>query len=99
MFHFLNEKYQSPRWSWEFIDCAMPMTFDTYSNCWYNCQYCFATFQRAVWWSKEKYLKKEVKKVDVERVKRMFSEPDKYGWQFKDYIKGRYNSSRWWYVW
>lgn len=90
MFHFLNEKYQSPRWSWEFIDCAMPMTFDTYSNCWYNCQYCFATFQRAVWWAKEKYLKKEVKKVDVERVKRMFSEPDKYGWQFKDYIKGKY---------
>lgn len=33
--------YASPRWSWEILDCAMPMTFDTYSNCAHQCVYCF----------------------------------------------------------
>ena len=37
--------YQSPRWSGEILDCSMPMTFDTYSLCSYNCLYCFALFQ------------------------------------------------------
>lgn len=30
--------YSSPRWSWEILDCAMPMTFDTYSNCSFQCE-------------------------------------------------------------
>ena len=68
MFQFLPEKYASPRWSWEYIDCSMPMTFDTYSNCWFNCLYCFSTFQRAIWWAKDNYLQKKVKKVDVEKI-------------------------------
>lgn len=32
--------YTSPRWSWEILDCSMPMTFDTYSNCAHQCVYC-----------------------------------------------------------
>lgn len=81
--------YSSPRWSNEIADCSMPMTFDTYSNCSFGCLYCFSQFQRGIGKSKESYLHKEVKNVNVEHVKRMFLEPDKYGGQFKEYIKQR----------
>jgi len=36
----LKKDYASPRWSQEILDCSMPMTFDTYSRCSYNCFYC-----------------------------------------------------------
>ena len=81
--------YQSPRWSNEIADCSMPMTFDTYSNCSYSCLYCFSQFQRALGGAKDDYLHKVVHPVNVEKVKRMFSEPDKYGGQFATYIKER----------
>lgn len=67
----------------------MPMTFDTYSNCSYGCLYCFSQFQRALGGAKYAYLHKVVNPVNVEHVKRMFSEPDKYGGQFATYIKQR----------
>jgi DNA repair photolyase len=82
--------YASPRWSWEILDCAMPMTFDTYSNCAHQCVYCFAFFQRAIGNSKDAYMYHRVKAVNVEKVKRMFLEPDKYAGQFAPYIKARY---------
>ena len=81
--------YSSPRWSWEILDCAMPMTFDTYSNCAHQCVYCFAYFQRAVGASRDDYLAHKVRSVDVERVKRMFIDPDKYAGQFAWYIKNK----------
>lgn len=81
--------YQSPRWSNEIADCSMPMTFDTYSNCAYGCLYCFAQFQRALGGAKEAYLHKDVKPVNVEHIKKMFTEPDKYAGQFATYIKDR----------
>ena len=81
--------YQSPRWTNEIADCSMPMTFDTYSNCSYGCLYCFSQFQRALGKVKEAYLHKVVNPVNVEAVKRMFSDPDKYGGQFATYIKER----------
>ncbi len=43
----LKQDYQSPRWSHEIIDCSMPMSFDTYSKCSYDCLYCFAFFQKS----------------------------------------------------
>jgi len=43
----LETGYASPRWSGEILDCAMPMTFDTYSRCSYNCLYCFGIYQKA----------------------------------------------------
>lgn len=43
----LTKNYGSPRWTNEIADCSMPMTFDTYSKCSYNCIYCFAYFQKA----------------------------------------------------
>lgn len=42
----LESTYESPRWSQEILDCSMPMSFDTYSKCSYNCLYCFAFFQK-----------------------------------------------------
>lgn len=81
--------YQSPRWSNEIADCSMPMTFDTYSNCSFGCLYCFSQFQRAVGDGKDAYLHKDVRNVSVERIKKMFTDPDKFGGQFKEYIKQR----------
>ena len=83
------EYYGSPRWSNEIADCSMPMTFDTYSNCSFGCLYCFSQFQRGLGKTKDNYLHKNVKYVNVEKIKQMFTDPDKYGGQFKEYIKHR----------
>lgn len=85
----MADYYQSPRWSNEIADCSMPMTFDTYSNCSFGCMYCFSQFQRGIGGAKENYLHKDVKLVSVDKIKRMFTDPDKYGGQFKEYIKQR----------
>lgn len=81
--------YQSPRWTAEIADCSMPMTFDTYSNCSFGCMYCFAQYQRATGGGKDDYLQKVVHPVNVDKIKRMFTEPDKYAGQFATYIKQR----------
>ena len=81
--------YQSPRWSAEIADCSMPMTFDTYSNCAFGCMYCFSQYQRALGGSKEHYLAKEVKAVNVNKIKQMFTDPDNHAGQFAEYIKQR----------
>lgn len=83
------EYYGSPRWSNEIADCSMPMTFDTYSNCSFGCLYCFSQFQRGIGKAKENYLHKDVKHVNVDKIKKMFSDPDKYAGQFANYIKQR----------
>lgn len=83
----LIKDYASPRWTAEYPDCSMPMTFDTYSNCSYGCIYCFSQFQRAIGGNKEKYLRKEVHSVNVEKIKRIFTNPDNS--QFGDYVKAR----------
>ena len=81
--------YSSPRWTAEIADCSMPMTFDTYSNCAFGCMYCFAQFRRSLGSCKEHYLNKDVKYVNVEKIKKMFTDPDKYAGQFATYIKQR----------
>lgn len=85
----MADYYQSPRWSNEIADCSMPMTFDTYSNCSFGCLYCFSQFQRGIGGPKESYQHKEVKHVSVDKIKKMFTDPDKHGGQFKEYIKQR----------
>lgn len=79
--------YSSPRWTGEIADCSMPMTMDTYSNCSYKCQYCFAQFQRGIGACAERYLANKVDPVNVERVKKIFTDPDSS--QFGEYIKQR----------
>lgn len=81
--------YQSPRWSNEIADCSMPMTFDTYSNCSFGCLYCFSQFQRAVGNGKDNYFGKVANPVNVERIKKMFLDPDNHAGQFAEYIKQR----------
>lgn len=79
----------TPRITYEFPDCSMPMAFDTYSNCSFGCMYCFAQNQRGIGSKKNEYLHKDVKNVSVERIKRMFIDPDRYGGDFAPYIKER----------
>lgn len=83
--------YSSPRWTAEIADCSMPMTFDTYNNCSFGCLYCFSQFRRTIGVGNTKahYLGKDVLPVNVNAVKKMFIDPDKYGGQFADYIKQR----------
>lgn len=76
--------YKSPRWSAELLDCSMPMTFDTYNLCTYQCMYCFSYYQRS---HTEDYVRNHARSVDVARVKRIFLEPD-YS-QFKSYVEAR----------
>lgn len=81
--------YASPRWSYEVLDCAMPMSFDTYSNCAHQCLYCFSFFQRTVGLVADDYLHHRVRSVNVDKVINMFRDPDQYGGQFATYIKKR----------
>lgn len=89
MSELIKNGYGSPRWSNEVADCSMPMTFDTYSNCSFGCLYCFSQFQRALGKAKEAYLAKQVRSVNVDKIKKMFSDPDHYAGQFAPYIKQR----------
>ena len=73
-----DKYYASPRISGEFLDCSMPMTFDQYSNCGYNCLYCFSTFQRGIGSGAEDYWLKKVKAVNVEKFKKFGRFFDKY---------------------
>jgi len=79
--------YASPRWTNEVADCSMPMTFDSYSRCAFQCLYCFAAYQRGIGVAKAAYLSHQVKPVNVERIKRIFLEPDCF--QFGEYVKRR----------
>lgn len=85
--------YNSPRWSNEFLDCSMPMTFDTYNKCSFNCLYCFSYFQKShSLGSKVKKIvdyRKDVELcwVNVERIKKMFNLEIET--QFSEYIRQR----------
>ncbi len=43
----IDKEYHSPRISSEANDCSMPLTFDLYSKCTFNCHYCFSSMQSA----------------------------------------------------
>ena len=81
----IPQTYGSPRWTGELNDCSLPMTFDTYSNCSFGCVYCFSQYQRGVGNTAEQYFAKNVKCVNIDKVKRIFSGEDKG--QFYEYIK------------
>lgn len=81
--------YASPRWSYEILDCSMPVSFDTYSNCTHKCLYCFSAFQRqsTKQSTSQHYRNAVVNSVDVERIKRMFTLEDET--QFSPWIAQR----------
>lgn len=72
----IKQDYGSPRWSGEICDCSMPLTFDTYSTCAYNCLYCFAYFQKSHtvvgYKGNSKPTTRDVRCVNVDKVKQMF---------------------------
>jgi len=79
--------YGSPRWSAEIADCAFPMTLDTYSNCAFDCVYCFSQFQRGVGGAADNYLAKVVKSVHIDRIRRIFTHPESS--QFEQFVRER----------
>lgn len=91
----LKKNYSSPRWTNEIADCSMPMTFDTYSKCSYNCLYCFSFFQKSH--TVKGYITGQVRSVNPEKVKKLFlaafeNEPEKVNKterQFFPYIQAR----------
>ena len=88
-FNILKDKYNSPRITGEFLDCSMPMTFDTQSNCGFKCLYCFSQFQRGIGQSADDYLARNVKTVSVERFKKLFTDLDNPKNKFRHLIKNR----------
>jgi len=91
--------YTSPRWSGEITDCSMPMTFDQYDHCSYNCLYCFSWFQKALKAfnplfpneSGKNYQSLEVRSIKPDSIKKLFNLEYTEGskGQFYDYIKQR----------
>ena len=84
----ISMTYGSPRWTGEIADCSLPMTLDTYSNCSFGCVYCFSQYQRGIGGCKEDYFAKNVKSINVEKVKRIFSGEDQKS-QFAAYVKDK----------
>jgi len=80
--------YSSPRWSGELLDCALPVTMDTYSNCAFKCLYCFSAYQRLVGAGKEDYKHNIFQAISVERTKKLFR-GELLNSQFNNYIKAR----------
>jgi len=91
--------YTSPRWSGEITDCSMPMTFDQYDHCSYNCLYCFSWFQKALKAFNplfpnehdKDYQSSAIRSVNPDTIKRLFDLEIKTGSksQFNDYIRQR----------
>jgi len=65
----------------------MPMTFDTYSVCSYNCHYCFSIYQRDLGGAKQNFRAKNVRSVNPNEVKAIFT--GKKPSQFSKYISKR----------
>lgn len=84
----IEQDYGSPRWTGEIADCSLPLTLDTYSNCSFGCVYCFSQYQRGIGKGKEEYKNKQVKCINVDKVKKIFSGEDKNN-QFYKYVKDK----------
>lgn len=91
----IKKGYASPRWSGEILDCSMPMTFDQYSCCSYNCLYCFSYFQRNLKvWNPTMvnnlvgYQQEDVASVNVNSIQKLFNLEVENS-QFYDYIKSK----------
>lgn len=69
----MKNNYPSPRWSGEILDCSMPMTFDTYKKCSYNCLYCFSYFQKSHTHKRKDYQQAEIESVNVEKIENLFN--------------------------
>lgn len=90
----IEQNYPSPRWSGEILDCSMPMTFDTYDHCSYDCMYCFSYYQKALkevnplfTKQNEHYRDMKVRAVNVEKIKKLFR--GELNSQFNEYIRQR----------
>jgi len=83
----MAKHYISPRWSNELLDCSMPMTFDTYNKCSFNCLYCFSYYQKSHNARKKNYQEAPLQWVDIKLIKRMFLGSSKT--QFDDFIKDK----------
>lgn len=84
----IKHDYLSPRWTGEIADCSLPVTMDTYSNCSFNCVYCFSQYQRGIGGGAEDYKAKHVKSINVEKVKKIFSGEDTTS-EFYKFIKDK----------
>ncbi|MCO5250982.1 MAG: hypothetical protein M9949_06125 [Candidatus Kapabacteria bacterium] len=93
--NLIPQDYESPRWSAELCDCSMPMTFDTYSSCSFNCLYCFSFNQKSH--SSKMYLQRQVKSASPRKVATLLEHslngtPEKlakYNLQFYNYVRNK----------
>jgi len=81
-------EYGSPRISREVLDCGLPLTFDQYSICGFNCCYCFSQYIRGVGPARKDYDARVLKIVRPEKIKEIFLLKRKR--DYSDFIKKRY---------
>lgn len=92
----MKQNYHSPRWSGEILDCALPMTFDQYDHCSFNCLYCFSFYQKALKVhnksfinQKKLYQKQQIRSVNPNEVRKIFTDLENPHNQFREYIQRR----------
>lgn len=92
--HTTQHSYLSPRWSGEILDCSMPMTFDQYDHCSFNCLYCFSWYQKALKAlnplfpnQDRNYREMPVRSVNAKQVERLFRLERET--QFTPYVRRR----------
>jgi len=95
----IQMNYCSPRWSGEITDCSMPMTFDQYDHCSFNCLYCFSWFQKALKALNplfpnefnKNYQSMPIRSVNPEMMRKLFNLEYEHGskGQFREYIRQR----------
>lgn len=89
----IKQSYGSPRWSGEILDCSMPLTFDQYNKCSFDCLYCFSFFQRSLKMynpniaDEDIYTANPVESVNPDRIKKIWTNAVKNEWE--EYIQKR----------
>lgn len=93
MNNIIPNNYTSPRWSGEILNCSMPMTFDTYNKCSYNCLYCFSFYQKSLCFGNDenrfKYQGNDLTSINIDKIKDLFNLSEK---------TSKANKSFFWYI-
>ena len=83
-----NSDYRSPRISSAFPECPLPISFDTYSFCSFNCRYCLSNYTKISNPSNKDLFKKGlVHAVNTKRVIKLFNGEYPNNPMYKHWIK------------
>lgn len=82
-----NKTYHTLNWTTELLDCSLPVRFDQFSYCSYDCQYCFSIYYKVYNLSG---FKKELRRASYQSFKSLFmalAESKPTGRMFEPYLR------------